>query len=241
MTTPIEELTTEIQGLETNLAAEKDDTKKAEIQKTLDEKKNKHKELVSDEKNKVPYHKFKKVNDELKALSERLATFEGEKKTAAEEKMKKDGEFQKLLEQKETENKQLKTQLEQLTGERKQEKVNNVLLKAISKHNPFDSEDVLALLDKGNLKVNDVAGSIVVEGVEGELEKLKKSKPHLFKAKGNDKRDGDENSKANAGTLDSVEAEFKILQAKENLTPLERAKFQKLGEQLTKLRAAARK
>lgn len=241
MLTPIEELSTEIQSLETSLAGEKDESKKADILKTLTEKKGKHAELVSDEKSKVPYHKFQKVNDEAKTLREKLAEYEAKEKAKQDDELKKAGEFQKLLDLKETENKQLKTQLEQLIGERKQEKINGTLLKEISKKDPYDAEDVLRLLDKGKLKTTEIDGNIAVEGLEAELENLKKSKPHLFKVKSNDQKILDENGKPSAGTLDSVEAEFKILQAKAALSPQELARMRTLSEQLTKLRAAAGK
>lgn len=234
-------LAKEIQGLEAGMAAEKDEVKKAEMAKLIDSKKAQHAQLIADEKNKVPYHKFQKINDEAKTLREKLAEFEAKEKAKQDEELKKSGEFQKLLDSKETENKQLKTQLEQLIGERKQEKINSTLLKEISKKDPYDAEDVLRLLDKAKLVIKESDDGVFVEGVDAELENLKKAKPHLFKVKGNDQRQTDENGKPNAGTLDSVEAEFKILQAKAALTPIEQARFKTLGDQLMKLRAAASK
>jgi len=236
-----ETLAKEIQGLEAGLAAEKDETKKSEMTKLIESKKTQHAQLVADEKSKVPYHKFQKVNDEAKTLREKLAEIEAKEKAKQEEELKKAGEFQKLLEQKDSELKATKTQLEQLIGERKQEKINSVLLREISKKDPFDAEDVLRLLDKGKFVIKEIDGSITVDGVDAELENLKKSKPHLFKTKKDDTRNGDENGKPNSGNLDSVEVEFKILQAKANLTPQELAKMRQLANQLQKLRDAAGK
>jgi hypothetical protein len=241
MPTQIEELSTEIQSLETSLAGEKDESKKADILKTLTEKKGKHAELVSDEKSKVPYHKFQKVNENLKLVMDKLAEYEAKEKAKQDDELKKAGEFQKLLDLKETENKQLKTQLEQLIGERKQEKINSILLKEISKKDPHDAEDVLRLIDRGKLTVKEVDNGIVVDGVDTELENLKNAKPHLFKVVNNDNRQPGENGKPNAGTMESVEAEFKILQAKAQLTPIELARMRTLSEQLIKFRAAAGK
>ena len=81
----------------------------------LPKKEDEEKKTVSS----IPYDKFKKVNDEKKALAEKVAAFEKLQKEANDKKLAEEGKYKELLEAKGKELDNLKSSIEEEKASRK--------------------------------------------------------------------------------------------------------------------------
>lgn len=219
-----------IKELKEKLSKEEDTDKKEEIQTQIDK-------LEKNDEGKIPYYKFKKLEDKLADALSKLETLEEKKKSDKEEGLKEQGKFEELVETKNKEVEVLKAELKTVNELVRQNKIDSLILNEIKKNNPQDEDDILKTLDESKLTIKEEkTGGIIIEGIDKEIETIKEKKPWLFKEiKSNDLKNDEENNSQKINT-ESVETEFRALNEKSELTLQENLKMQKLGEQLTELR-----
>lgn len=126
-----------------------------------------------------------------------------------------------------------------MTENIKKFKVTSIVKDEVAKFNPRDINDVLALIDMASLEIQEEGENITVKGVKDLLEKLKKQKDYLFGAaqqNKNDNKNENENGKPASGSLESLEAEYRLLLSKERLTGAEQRKLNDLAAKLKELR-----
>jgi hypothetical protein len=195
------------------------------------------KEIVeTKEENKIPYYKFKKVEDKLADALKKLDDLDKKKQVDKETGLKEQGKFKELSEKKDKEIDVLKEKLKTAEKIERQNKINSLILREIKKSDPQDENDILKAIDEGKLTIIEKEEGISIDGINTEIELIKEKKPWLFKSeKPNDNLNPDENKKTKVNT-ESIETEFRALSEKQSLTLQENLKFQKLGEQLSELR-----
>jgi len=219
-----------IKELKEKLSKEEDAEKKKEIQTQIDK-------LEKDDEGKIPYYKFKKIEDKLADALSKLEALEEKKKSDKEEGLKEQGKFKELVETKNKEVEALKGELKTVNELIRQGKINSIILNEIKKGDPQDEGDILKAIDESKLVIKEEKdGGIIIEGIDKAIEAMKEKKPWLFKeVKPNDLKNNEENKTQKVNT-ESVETEFRALNEKSELTLQENLKMQKLGEQLTDLR-----
>ena len=122
----------------------------------------------------IPYDKFKKVNDEKKALAEKVAAFEKLQKEANDKKLAEEGKYKELLEAKGKELDNLKSSIEEEKASRKKDNLlNKIKLKAQDK-GANDVDDITRFLNIEDLIDSDN------EAIDKELNKLEEKKSYLF-------------------------------------------------------------
>ena len=149
---------------------------------TLPKKEDEEKKTVSS----IPYDKFKKVNDEKKALAEEVANFKRIQNEAQKKKLEEKGKFKELLELKEKELADLNSNIEKERATRKKDNLlNKIRLKAQTK-GAFNADAVTKFLDvDGLVDVDD-------EGIDNAINQLIEKESYLF---GNKKKSAtDENN-----------------------------------------------
>lgn len=140
---------------------------------TLPKKDSEEKKTVSS----IPYDKFKKVNDEKKALAEKVAEFEKLQKEAEKKKLEEEGNFKKLLELKEQELADLNSNIEKERATRKKDNLlNKIKLKAQEK-GANDADDITRFLNIDELIDSDD------EAINEKLNQLQEKKSYLFGSK----------------------------------------------------------
>lgn len=159
------------------------------------------------DKETVPLYKFKKANDRLKETQAELEKYKKAEQEKQEKELLEQKNFEALLAKKDADIKERDSKIESFTRKEKEDKINKALAREIKKHKPNDPEDVLLFVNKGAITiVEDDEGTFKIEGVEEQVEALKKSKPYLFGKAGSQKKDDkksdDENNKSNAGAGD---------------------------------------
>lgn len=120
---------------------------------------------VFEDKRLWEHPRFKQLNEKAK-LAEK---YEADKKAAEEKAMQEQGKWKELAEQKEKEANESRAKLEQAI-------VNNKIIIEAGKLGVVDNEAVMALLNRGSIKLNDKGE---VEGVVEALTALLESKPYL--------------------------------------------------------------
>lgn len=117
----------------------------------------------------IPKHRFDEVNQKAKELEKWKSEQEAKAKAAEEEILKKKGEFETLAKQKEEENNTLKAQLQT-------QRIDNLLTIEAGKAGAVDVSDVLKLIDRSGITVNE-DGSVT--GAAEAVTALLTAKPHL--------------------------------------------------------------
>lgn len=141
----------------------------------------------------IPYHKFQKKNEELKAISAELEKFKAAEKAKQEEELKKNQQFETLLQQKEAELLQLKTTVAEKEAESRKFIIKSAVMDKIHSADPINSEDILAFVDLTKFEIGEEGK---IPGIEEAILKIKTEKPYLFK---NSKPNPSENGKPNPG------------------------------------------
>ena len=148
----------------------------------LPKKEGEEKETVSS----IPYERFKKVNDEKRALAEKVAEFERLQNEAQKKKLEEEGNFKKLLEIKEQELADLNSSIEKERATRKRDNLLNKINLKAQERGAIDFEDIKKFLDIDGLIDSDN------EAIDKELNQLQETKSYLF---GNKKKSAtDENN-----------------------------------------------
>lgn len=141
----------------------------------------------------IPYSKFQKKNEELKAAQAELEKFRMAEKAKQEEELKKNQQFETLLKQKEEELAALQTTVAKTEAEKKQYVVRTTVLDKIRALDPINADDILAFVD---LSKFDIGEDGKIPGLDEVVQKLKTEKPYLFKT---GKANPSENGKPNPG------------------------------------------
>jgi hypothetical protein len=134
----------------------------------------------------IPYDRFKKVNEEKKALAEKVAEFERLQKEANDKKLAEEGRYKELLEAKEKELADLNSNIEKERATRKRDNLLNKINLKAQERGAIDFEDIKKFLDIDGLIDSDN------EAIDKELNQLQETKSYLF---GNKKKSAtDENN-----------------------------------------------
>lgn len=131
---------------------------------------------------KIPYDRFKKVNDENRGLKEQIAQIEKDKEAAKKAELESQGKWQEAAEsadKRATEAEKKAADLEKTHLNKMREYEIGLEAKAQGIN---DIKDAVQLIDQNDITVND-DGSL--SGIKEAVEKLKNDKPYLF---------GDENA-----------------------------------------------
>lgn len=148
----------------------------------LPKKENEEKETVSS----IPYDRFKKVNEEKKALAEKVAEFERLQNEADKKKLEEEGKYKELLELKEKELADLNSNIEKERANRKKDNLLNKINLKAQERGAIDFEDIKKFLDIDELIDSDD------EAINEKLNQLQEKKSYLF---GNKKKSAtDENN-----------------------------------------------
>ena len=128
---------------------------------------------------KVPYSRFKQVNDKAKAAEKELADMKAAKAKEDEEKLKSDKDYQKLAETKAEEAKAAKADLEKATIKVKSVVADNALVVAAYKAGATDEQlpFILRAVEREGIEVDD---ELKVSGADKAIEALKKAMPAMF-------------------------------------------------------------
>lgn len=140
---------------------------------TLPKKEGEEKKIVSS----IPYDKFKKVNDEKKALAEKVAEFERLQNEAQKKKLEEEGKFKELLELKEKELADLNSNIEKEKATRKRDNLLNKINLKAQERGAIDFEDIKKFLDIDSLVDSDD------EAINEKLNQLQEKKSYLFGSK----------------------------------------------------------
>lgn len=140
---------------------------------TLPKKEGEEKKTVSS----IPYDKFKKVNDEKKALAEKVAEFEKLQKEANDKKLAEEGRYKELLEAKEKELADLNSNIEKERATRKKDNLLNKINLKAQERGAIDFEDIKKFLDIDELIDSDD------EAINEKLNQLQEKKSYLFGSK----------------------------------------------------------
>jgi hypothetical protein len=127
--------------------------------------------------NKIPYDRFKKVNDDNKSLKQKLAEIEKSKTEAEKKRLEEEGKWQEaaeLAQKKATEAEERAKNAEKATKDKSREYEIGLESKMQGVNN---IKDAILLVDVDDIVDND-DGSF--SGIKEAVEKLKKEKPYLF-------------------------------------------------------------
>lgn len=221
-----------LEELKKKLKDEKDETKQADLKRQIkaiedEDKEDKNKEQT------IPYYKFHRLEEKYEKLIlqlEGLQTKESEKK---ESSLKEQGKYKELVLKKDDEIKKLKDQVGQLNKEREKAAVDAVLRKIIVASNTQDTDDLLKLINRDKLDIKKENGEIEINGLEKQIDEIKKNKPWLFKETKNDQKKEGENKQSQTEN-DSLMSRFRDLNSKGNLTMQEQQEFNKISLELQK-------
>lgn len=137
---------------------------------TLPKKEGEEKKTVSS----IPYDKFKKVNDEKKALAEKVAEFERLQNEAQKKKLEEEGKFKDLLELKEKELADLNSNIEKEKTTRKRDNLLNKIKLKAQNNGANDVDDIVKFLNIDELIDSDD------EAINEKLNQLQEKKSYLF-------------------------------------------------------------
>lgn len=127
--------------------------------------------------NKIPYERFKKINDDNKVLKEQLSNFEKDKTEAEKKRLENEGKWQEaaeLAEKKATEAEAKATKADALRIEKMQEFEIGIEAK---NQGINDVNDAIKLINSSDIVINDDG---TFTGIKESIEKLKTEKPYLF-------------------------------------------------------------
>ena len=140
---------------------------------TLPKKEDEGKKTVAS----IPYDKFKKVNDEKKALAEKVAEFEKLQKEANDKKLAEEGRYKELLEAKEKELADLNSNIEKEKATRKKDNLLNKINLKAQDNGANDVDDIVKFLNIDELVDSDD------EAINEKLNQLQEKKSYLFASK----------------------------------------------------------
>jgi len=136
----------------------------------LPKKEGEEKETVSS----IPYERFKKVNEEKKALAEQVAEFKRLQDEAQKKKLEEEGKYKELLELKEKELADLNSNIEKERATRKRDNLLNKINLKAQERGAIDFEDIKKFLNIDELIDSDN------ETIDKELNQLQEKKSYLF-------------------------------------------------------------
>lgn len=162
-------------------AGVKDDPK-AKEKPVKDPVKDPEKDPDPEPDNRIPYDRFKKVNDENKALKEKITENENIKTEAEKKKLVDEGKWQEAAELAEKKSKEAEEKITLI--EKSQNDKSREFEIAIEAKNQGinDIKDAVKLIDIKDITI-DEDGTFT--GIKEAIEKLKTDKPYLFDLNGN--------------------------------------------------------
>lgn len=135
---------------------------------------------ADDGKGKIPYERFKEVNEKKNQAEQELARMKQQQEDAEKKKLEEQGKFQDLAKKAEKEKNEAIEKAQKAEAEKNQKAIEFEIGLEAKNEGIADVKDAVKLIDLKDITVNDDG---TISGVKEAVTNLKKEKPYLFNSK----------------------------------------------------------